>query len=162
MRIGFGYDVHAFAPGRPLMLGCVRVPFDRGLAGHSDADVLAHALVDALLGAAGLGDIGQMFPDHDPAWAGAPGARLLNLTMSRVRAAGFELVNADLTVLAQRPKIGPHKDRMAHAVAEALGAAAGQVNIKAKTSEGLGFVGREEGLAAVAAVLLGPGGAAEI
>jgi 2-C-methyl-D-erythritol 4-phosphate cytidylyltransferase/2-C-methyl-D-erythritol 2,4-cyclodiphosphate synthase len=154
MRVGLGFDVHVLAQGRKLMLGCVAIPFDRGLVGHSDGDVMAHALCDALLGAAGLGDIGGLFPDTDPKWAGAAGETLLKITMDRVRSAGFELAGADLTLLAQRPKIKPHAPRMVETMAKALGVDASRVNVKATTTEGLGYVGREEGLAAQAVALL--------
>ena len=154
MRIGQGFDVHAFAPGRKLMLGCVEVPHDLGLAGHSDADVMAHALCDALLGAASLGDIGQSFPDSDPRWKGAAGAELLRLVMEKVRVADFELVNADVILMGEAPRIAPHKEKMTQAMARALSVEPGQINVKATTTEGLGFVGRKEGLAASAVVLL--------
>ncbi len=153
-RIGHGYDLHRLVPDRPLFLGCVEIPFERGLLGHSDADVLAHALVDALLGAAGLGDIGQHFPDKDPAWAGAAGATLLAETMRQVRAAGFELVNADLTLVGEKPKIGPHRQAMRDATARALNVPPDLINIKATTTEGLEATGQGQALAAhaVAAV----------
>jgi len=149
-RTGHGYDVHRLTPGRPLFLGCVEVPFEQGLLGHSDADVLAHALVDALMGAAGLGDIGLHFPDRDPQWAGASGASFLTATMALVRAAGYELVNADLTLVGEKPKIGPHRQAMREAVAAALGVAPGLINIKATTTEGTDAVGQGLALAAYA------------
>jgi 2-C-methyl-D-erythritol 4-phosphate cytidylyltransferase/2-C-methyl-D-erythritol 2,4-cyclodiphosphate synthase len=154
MRIGTGIDVHTFMAERKLMLGCVEVPFERGLAGHSDADVLAHALCDAILGAAGLGDIGQHFPDDAPEWAGAAGKRLLGLTMDKVRSAGYELESADVTLLAERPKIKNFKDNMVQAMAEAMSVDRARLNVKATTTEGLGAIGREEGLAAMAVALL--------
>ncbi|MEW5724419.1 MAG: 2-C-methyl-D-erythritol 4-phosphate cytidylyltransferase [Thermodesulfobacteriota bacterium] len=154
MRIGMGFDVHTLVAGRKLMLGCVEVPFERGLEGHSDADVMAHALCDGLLGAAGLGDLGRHFPDRDPRWAGAAGALLLGLTMEKVREAGYELESADLTLLAQRPRIKDFHQAMVKAMAAALEVEPGRLNVKATTTEGLGAVGREEGLAAMAAVLL--------
>lgn len=154
MRVGFGYDIHTLVPGRKLMLGGVEVPFDRGLQGHSDADVIIHALCDALLGASGLKDIGVHFPDTSPDWAGASGATLLHLVAGKVREAGFELVNADLTLLAERPKIKDYSDRMVAAMAEALAVHPARINLKGSTMEGLGPVGREEGLAAMAVVLL--------
>ena len=154
MRIGMGFDVHTLTSGRKLMLGGIEVPFDRGLAGHSDADVLIHAFCDALLGAAGLGDIGRHFPDKDPEWAGAAGTLLLGLTAEKIRAAGLELVSADLTLMAQRPKIMPYARQMIETMAGAMSVDAGCLNVKATTTEGLGAVGREEGLAAMAVVLL--------
>ena len=154
LRIGFGIDVHAFGPGDAVWLGGVRVPFDRGVLAHSDGDVLLHALCDALLGAAGLGDIGQHFPDSDARFAGVNSTLLLRETLARVRAAGFEVVNADLTLLAEAPKLAPHRAAItAHLLSE-LGLPAGAVNVKATTTERLGFLGRGEGLAAQAAVLL--------
>ena len=153
-RVGHGYDLHRLAPGRPLFLGCVEIPFELGLLGHSDADVLAHALADALLGAAALGDIGQHFPDRDPAWAGAAGSTLLAATMGKVRAAGFELINADLTLVGERPKISPYRAAMIEATARALGVAPSVVSLKATTTEGLEATGRGEALAAHALVLI--------
>lgn len=153
-RIGHGYDLHRLRPGRPLFLGCVEIAFDLGLEGHSDADVLAHALVDALLGAAALGDIGQHFSDRDEKWAGASGQTLLGETMKKVRAAGYELINADLTLVGEKPKIGPYRQAMTRAVAQALGADPAAINIKATTTEGLEATGRGEALAAHAVVLL--------
>ncbi|MEW6263448.1 MAG: 2-C-methyl-D-erythritol 4-phosphate cytidylyltransferase [Thermodesulfobacteriota bacterium] len=154
MRIGLGFDVHPLIEGRRLMLGGLEVPFERGLAGHSDADVIVHALCDALLGAAGLGDIGRHFPDSDPAWSGASGTTLLGLTAEKIKAAGYDLESADLTLLAERPKIKAHSARMAKIMAEALNVSPSRLNVKATTMEGLGAVGREEGLAAAAVVLL--------
>jgi len=154
MRVGMGYDIHPLVPGRKLMLGGVEVRFARGLAGHSDADVIIHAFCDALLGAAGLRDIGVHFPDSDPEWAGARGVDLLRQVAEKVRSAGFELVNADLILLAERPKIKNYVARMIKAMAEALAVDAARLNLKATTNEGLGSVGREEGLAATAVVLL--------
>ncbi|MDR2934916.1 MAG: 2-C-methyl-D-erythritol 4-phosphate cytidylyltransferase, partial [Candidatus Adiutrix sp.] len=147
-RTGHGYDLHRLVPGRPLWLGGLEIPFEAGLLGHSDADVLAHALADALLGAAALGDIGGHFPDQDPQWAGLSGARLLFETMGKVRAAGWELVNADLTLIGERPKIVPHRQAMAEALAEALGVSPGQLNLKATTTEGLDSTGQGLALAA--------------
>jgi 2-C-methyl-D-erythritol 2,4-cyclodiphosphate synthase len=158
IRIGHGYDLHRLVPGRPLFLGGVEIPFELGLLGHSDADVLAHALVDALLGAAGLGDIGGLFPDRDPAWAGAAGARLLAETMKAVRAAGFELVNADLTLVGEKPKIGPYREAMREATARALNVPPESINIKATTTEGLEATGEGRALAAHAVAALRPGG----
>ena len=153
-RSGHGYDFHRLVPGRPLWLGGVEIPFETGLLGHSDADVLAHALADALLGAAALGDIGGHFSDQDPQWAGLSGARLLSETMAKVRAAGWELVNADLTLIGEKPKIAPHRPAMLLALAEALGISPGQLNIKATTTEGLEATGRGEALAAWATATL--------
>jgi 2-C-methyl-D-erythritol 4-phosphate cytidylyltransferase/2-C-methyl-D-erythritol 2,4-cyclodiphosphate synthase len=150
VRVGQGYDVHRLAEGRKLFLACVEVPHDKGLLGHSDADVMAHALADALLGAAALGDIGQHFSDKDPQWAGASGALILAESMAKIRARGFELINADLTLIGERPKIGPYREAMQKAVAAALSVEAVAINIKATTTEGLGFTGTGEGLAAMA------------
>ena len=154
LRIGFGIDVHAFGPGDAVWLGGVRVPFDRGVVAHSDGDVLLHALCDALLGAAGLGDIGQHFPDSDARFAGVQSTFLLRETLTRVRAAGFEVVNADLTLLAAAPTLAPHRAAITAHLGRELGLPAGAVNVKATTTERLGFLGRGEGLAAQAAVLL--------
>ena len=154
MRVGQGFDVHRLVPGRKLMLGCVEVPFEFGLEGHSDADVLVHAFCDALLGAAGLGDIGIHFPDRDQEWAGASGALLLRITGEKIRAAGFELENADLTLVAMRPRIKDYRERMVNSMAEALSVEPARINLKATTTEGLGAMGREEGLAALAVALL--------
>ena len=157
MRVGQGFDVHRFqtAPdGRPLVLmGCV-VPHPVGLVGHSDADVMLHALMDALLGACGLGDIGQHFPDTDPAYRGADSARLLEAVMAAVRAAGYRVVNADVCLIGERPRLAPHRDAMRARVAPLLGIAPADLNVKATTTEKLGFTGRGEGLAAQAVVLL--------
>lgn len=157
LRIGQGFDVHRFAApeeGRPLVLMGLTVPHDRGLAGHSDADVMLHALMDALLGAAGLGDIGQHFPDTDPAYKGADSARLLERVMADLRALGYRVVNADVTLIGERPKIGPHREAMRARIAPLLGLAPDRLNVKATTTEKLGFTGRGEGLAAQAVVLL--------
>ncbi|MEY3201816.1 MAG: hypothetical protein RIR70_1366 [Pseudomonadota bacterium] len=153
-RIGQGFDVHALVEGRALILGGVTVPFEKGLLGHSDADVLLHAITDALLGAAGLGDIGRHFPDTDARFAGADSRVLLREAMARVGAAGFRVGNVDATVIAQAPKLSPHVDAMVKNIAADLGVSPGQVNIKAKTSERLGFTGRGEGMAAEAVALL--------
>jgi 2-C-methyl-D-erythritol 2,4-cyclodiphosphate synthase len=146
VRTGIGIDSHRFADGRRLVLGGVEIPFERGLAGHSDADVLAHAIADALLGAAGLGDIGQLFPDTDAAWKDADSMELLRDVVGRVRAAGHELVHVDATVMLERPKLAPHRE----AIQASLEAVVGSVNVKATTGEGMGFVGRGEGAAALA------------
>ncbi|MCK9511894.1 MAG: 2-C-methyl-D-erythritol 2,4-cyclodiphosphate synthase [Pigmentiphaga sp.] len=154
MRVGQGYDVHALVSGRPLILGGVAIPHTMGLAGHSDADALLHAITDAVLGAAGLGDIGRMFPDTDPQWKGADSRDLLRRAMARVREAGWEVINLDATVHAQAPKLAPHVPAMVANIAADLGLLADHVNIKAKTGEGLGFVGRREGIEAQVVVLL--------
>ena len=154
MRSGEGWDVHALVPGRPLILGGVPVPHSLGLLGHSDADVLLHACIDALLGAAGLGDIGRHFPDTDPKFKGADSLALLAEAMHRVRAQGFELSNLDSTVIAQAPKLAPHISAMCAAIAKALAVDVGQVNVKAKTAEKLGPVGQGQSMEARAVVLL--------
>src|SRR5262245_58598056 len=154
MRIGQGFDVHAFAPGRRLVIGGVAIPHEKGLEGHSDADVLLHAIADALLGAAALGDIGRHFPDTDPAYRGADSRALLREVAARVRTAGYVTVNADATIIAQAPRMLPHIPAMIANIAADLGLSADRVNIKAKTTERLGFTGRGEGIAAEAVVLL--------
>jgi 2-C-methyl-D-erythritol 2,4-cyclodiphosphate synthase len=154
LRIGEGWDVHALVPGRPLILGGVRIPHPLGLLGHSDADVLLHAITDALLGAAALGDIGRHFPDTDPAFGGADSSILLAEAARRVRAAGFAIVNLDSTVIAQAPKLAPHIAAMVAQIAQTLGLAPDQVNVKAKTAERLGPVGQELSIEARAVVLL--------
>ena len=153
MRIGQGFDVHACTddPDRPLVLGGVEIPGARGLVGHSDADAVAHALADALLGAAGLGDLGGHFPDSDPAWAGADSVDLLSRVVAEVAAAGFRVVNADCTVVAEAPRLAPHTAGMAARLGAALGA---PVSVKATRAEGLGALGRGEGVACLAVVLL--------
>lgn len=154
LRIGHGFDVHAFAEGRRCVLGGVDVPSERGLLGHSDADVLAHALADAVLGAARLGDIGKLFPDTDPAYEGADSLVLLGHVADLVRSMGFTIEDVDCTVAAQAPKLAPHREQMRRNLAEALGVDVSQVGVKATTTERLGFVGREEGIAAWAVALL--------
>jgi 2-C-methyl-D-erythritol 2,4-cyclodiphosphate synthase len=154
MRIGHGYDLHALAPGRPLVLGGVQIPHSHGPIAHSDGDVLLHALADALLGAAALGDIGQHFPDTDPAYAGADSRVLLRRVASLVREAGYAVVNIDATVLAQRPRLAPHRDAMRANIAADLGLDIGAVSVKATTTEGLGPVGRGEAISAHAVCLL--------
>ena len=154
MRIGEGWDVHALVPGRRLVLGGVEIPHSMGLLGHSDADVLLHAITDAVLGGAGLGDIGRHFPDTDPAFKGADSAVLLSEAMRRVRAAGYELANVDATVVAQAPKLAPHMAAMVASVARCLGVDGGRVNIKAKTAEKLGPVGEGLSMEARAVALL--------
>ncbi|MDR1395663.1 MAG: 2-C-methyl-D-erythritol 4-phosphate cytidylyltransferase [Deltaproteobacteria bacterium] len=154
IRLGQGWDFHRFDPNRPLYLGCLLISGHPGLSGHSDADVLAHALADGFLGAAGLGDIGLHFPPGDPAWAGASGTTILDLTSRKTAAAGWELVNADLTLIGETPKIWPYRKIMTMALAAAVRAKPEQLNLKATTTEGMGFAGRGEGLAAAALVCL--------
>lgn len=154
MRVGQGFDVHALVEGRPLIIGGVRIPHTHGLLGHSDADVLLHAVTDAVLGAAGLGDIGRHFPDTDPAYSGADSRVLLREAMARVRAQGWTVVNLDATVHAQAPKIGPHAPAMVANIAADLAITEDCVNIKAKTNEHLGYLGRKEGINATVVVLL--------
>jgi 2-C-methyl-D-erythritol 2,4-cyclodiphosphate synthase len=157
VRTGIGVDSHAFAPGRPLVLGGVEVPHDRGLAGHSDADVLTHAIIDALLGAAGLGDIGQLFPDTDPAFKDADSIALLREVVGRL--GGAAILNVDATVMMERPRLAPHRDAIRARLAGALGIPASRVGVKATTGEGMGFVGRGEGVAAMAVATLELAGA---
>lgn len=154
MRIGHGYDVHKLVEGRKLILGGVEIPHTVGLLGHSDADVLTHALMDALLGALALGDIGHLFPDNDPAYEGADSIGLLKEVMKRIRAEDYRLGNADITVLAQAPKLAPHILNMRKHLAEAMECDLDQISVKATTEEGLGFTGAKEGIAAHAVVLL--------
>lgn len=154
MRIGQGYDVHAFAEGRPLILGGVTVPYDKGLAGHSDADVLLHAICDALLGAAALGDIGQHFPDTDSAYAGVDSRELLRKVTRLVTAQGLKIANLDSTVIAQAPKLASYIDTMRANIADDLDVSLDCISVKATTTEKLGFTGRGEGIAAMAIVLL--------
>ena len=157
LRIGHGFDVHAFAEGRRLVLGGVDVPCERGLAGHSDADVLAHALMDALLGAMRAGDIGKLFPDTDPAYEGADSLALMSRVAELARERGFAIQDVDCTVAAQAPKLAPYREQMRERMAAALGVAVERVGVKATTTERLGFVGREEGIAAWAVALLDDG-----
>jgi 2-C-methyl-D-erythritol 2,4-cyclodiphosphate synthase len=157
MRIGQGYDVHALAPGRKLVIGGVRIPHEKGLAGHSDADVLVHAVCDALLGAAGLGDLGTHFPDSDPRYKDADSRGLLREVARLLAQRGLRVVNLDATVIAQAPKMAPHIPAMRENLAADLGIATAAVNIKAKTTEQLGFVGRGEGIAADAVALVDAG-----
>ena len=153
-RIGQGYDCHALVPGRPLIIGGVKIPHRLGLLGHSDADVLIHAIIDALLGAAALGDIGRLFPDTDPNYAGADSRTLLKEAAHRVRAAGYEIGNIDATIIAEAPKMAPHIPAMISHIAADLDLDPEQVNIKAKTNERLGWEGRQEGIGAQAIVLI--------
>jgi 2-C-methyl-D-erythritol 2,4-cyclodiphosphate synthase len=158
MRVGSGFDVHAFGPGDFVMLGGVRVPHSHGVVAHSDGDVLLHALCDALLGAAGLGDIGQHFQDSDPRWRGADSRQFVTQVLALLRARSLQVVNADLTLLAQQPRLAPYREAIRRQIAQLLGLEAAAVNLKATTTEGLGFLGRSEGLAAQAVVLLSGGG----
>ena len=154
MRIGHGYDVHRLVEGRKLILGGVEIPFKKGLLGHSDADVLAHAVMDALLGAAAQGDIGKLFPDNDPAYEGADSLKLLERVTQVLAEAGYRIGNVDATVLAQRPKLAPHIPQMREKLAHAMGVDPGRVSVKATTEEGLGFTGTGEGIAAHAVALI--------
>lgn len=154
MRIGHGYDVHRLVPGRDLILGGVKIPYERGLDGHSDADVLLHAVMDALLGAAALRDIGYHFPDTDPAYKGANSLELLKTVGQKLTAAGYRVGNIDVTMIAQRPKLKEYIPTMAQNIAAALGIGAGQVNVKATTEEHLGFTGTGEGMSCHAVCLL--------
>lgn len=153
-RIGHGYDVHRLTPGRRLILGGVEVPYDLGLLGHSDADVLTHAVMDALLGAAGLGDIGKLFPDTDSAYEGVSSLLLLDRVAQRLREGGFQVGNVDATVVAQRPKLASYLPQMRQTLALHLGVPQDQINLKATTEEGLGFTGKGQGIAAHAVALL--------
>jgi 2-C-methyl-D-erythritol 2,4-cyclodiphosphate synthase len=154
MRIGQGFDVHAFAPGRRLVLGGVEIPYTLGLAGHSDADALTHAIIDAMLGAAALGDIGGMFPSSDARWRDAASIDLLRLAAERVRGAGLRVVNVDATAVAEAPRLAPHVRAMRGSIASALEVDVGAVSVKATTTDGLGFTGSGDGVAALAVVLL--------
>jgi len=154
MRVGHGYDVHGFVEGRPLILGGVNIPYEIGLLGHSDADVLLHAVSDALLGAAGLGDIGRHFPDTDPQYKGADSLKLLAIVGQKVAAAGYRVSNIDVTMIAQKPKLKDHIGSMERNIASTLGLDVSRVNVKATTEEHLGFTGREEGLSCHAVCLL--------
>ena len=153
-RIGFGYDVHQLVEGRPLILGGVKIPYPFGLEGHSDADVLTHAVIDAIIGALGAGDIGQHFPDTDPKYKGVSSLSMLRIVMDRVKGDGYRLNNLDTTITAQAPKLAPHLSNMRERLAQTLEASVSQINIKATTSEGLGFCGRREGMEAFAVVSL--------
>lgn len=154
IRVGSGFDVHAFGVGDHVMLGGVRIAHDHGVVAHSDGDVLLHALCDALLGAAGLGDIGQHFPDSDPRWRGAASDQFVRHAITLLQERGYRLVNADLTLLCEAPRIAAHRDSIRRSVAELLGIAGDAVNLKATTTEKMGFLGRREGLAAEAVVLI--------
>jgi 2-C-methyl-D-erythritol 2,4-cyclodiphosphate synthase len=154
MRIGHGYDVHRLVEGRPLILGGVNIPYEKGLLGHSDADVLLHAVSDALLGAAGLGDIGKHFPDTDPQYKGADSMELLRVVVSRVLEKGYRISNIDVTMIAQKPKLRPHIEAMEQNIAAAVGIQPDRVNVKATTEEQLGFTGTGEGMRCHAVCLL--------
>jgi 2-C-methyl-D-erythritol 2,4-cyclodiphosphate synthase len=157
MRVGFGYDVHPFVSGRPLILGGIRIPYLLGLKGHSDADVLTHAICDALLGAVSEGDIGRHFPDTDPQYCDIKSLILLKRVLAKVRKKGFRPINVDATIVAERPKLADTLPRIVKEVADVLEIEMGRVNVKATTTEGLGFTGREEGIAAYAVVLVEEG-----
>ncbi len=154
MRVGIGYDSHKFASGRKLILGGVEIPHDKGLAGHSDADAVAHALTDALLGAAGLGDIGRLFPPTDPKWRDANSLDLLNEAYLKVVQAGHRFVQADVTVIAEQPQLASYVDRMEEKLAETLVVAPAYLSVKAKTNEGMGWIGKGEGIAVIAVAVL--------
>ena len=154
IRVGQGSDIHALVEGRKLIIGGVEIPHERGLLGHSDADVLLHAIIDALLGAAGIGDIGRHFPDTDEQYRGADSRVLLRAAREMLDAAGWQIINVDATINAQRPKMAPHIPRMVETIAADLGIPAERVNVKAKTAEKLGFVGREEGISTEAVALI--------
>ena len=154
MRVGMGYDVHRLAEGRDLILGGVQIPWEKGLLGHSDADVLIHAIMDALLGAAALGDIGRHFPDTDPAYEGISSVMLLKHVAELLQENGYGITNIDATIIAQKPKMAPHIPQMRENIADALGIGLSALNIKATTEEGLGFTGRGEGIASQALCLL--------
>ena len=153
-RIGLGYDVHAFVDGRPLIIGGVEVPYKKGLLGHSDADVLAHAVADAVLGAARAGDIGKLFPDTDPTYKDANSIKLLAAVASHVRELGFEILDVDSVIIAQEPKLSPYREEMRNNLAQALGIPAANVGVKSTTTEHMGFEGRKEGISAQAVALL--------
>ena len=155
MRIGHGYDVHKLVEGRKLILGGVEIEYEKGLLGHSDADVLTHAVMDSMLGAAALGDIGKLFPDNDPAYKGADSIKLLEAVTDRVKKAGYTVSNIDVTVIAQAPKLAPHIEKMRECLAAAIGTDISNISIKATTEEGLGFTGEGKGIAAHAVCLLG-------
>ena len=154
MRIGHGYDSHRFAEGRPLILGGVRIPSERGLSGHSDADAVAHAITDAILGAAGLGDIGSHFSDTDAAWKDADSLDLLSRAIHLLEGENYQVVNVDVTVVAEAPRVGPHVAAMRERLAEVLGISPRHVSVKGKTNEGMGWIGRGEGIAVLAVALI--------
>lgn len=150
VRVGIGYDSHRLVPGRPFILGGQRIAFDKGLEAHSDGDAVAHAVTDAILGAAAAGDLGMLFPDHDPQWMGADSLMMLRLAREHINRLGWHPVQVDVTILCERPRLGVYKEAMAQAIAGELGIAPDDVGIKAKTNEGMGFVGRGEGVAVMA------------
>ena len=154
MRVGIGYDSHRFDPSRPLVLGGITIPGEPGLLGHSDADAICHALTDAMLGAAALGDIGRHFPDSDPSWAGADSVQLMRAAHDLVRRSGWGFSQADVTVIAERPRLAPHVEAMRARLATALEVGPAAISIKGKTNEGMGFIGRGEGIAVMAVVTL--------
>jgi 2-C-methyl-D-erythritol 2,4-cyclodiphosphate synthase len=154
IRVGIGYDSHRFVEGRPLVLAGVTIPNDRGLAGHSDADAVAHALIDAILGAAAAGDIGQLFPDSDPQWKDADSMQLLGVARDLVQGRGYAVAQADLTIILEHPRLAKHLPAMAASLADCLGAEPGSVSLKAKSNEGMGFIGRGEGIAVIAVATL--------
>jgi 2-C-methyl-D-erythritol 2,4-cyclodiphosphate synthase len=156
VRVGIGYDSHRFADGGPLKLGGIEIPFDRHLVGHSDGDAIAHAVTDAILGAAGAGDIGQLFSDTDPANRGRDSIEMLGIAVARVRGTGYCVSQVDVTVVAEAPRIGPHRDAMRAALAGALMVAPPAVSLKGKTNEGMGWIGRGEGIACIAVATLAP------
>lgn len=156
MRVGFGYDIHRLVAGRPLFLGLIEIPFERGLLGHSDGDAVAHAVADAMLSASGLADLGHHFPDTDPAWKGASGLVILTESKKLAAARGFRPAQVDVTIVAEAPKLAPHRDAMRRALAEALNLSADEVGVKARTNEGLDAVGRGEAIAVYAVALLSP------
>lgn len=155
-KVGLGYDSHRFVEGRDLFLGGVKIAHSKGLAGHSDADAVLHAIIDALLGAAALGDIGEQFSDTDPQWQGADSAKLVEHVMGLLTSRGLRVVNCDVTVITEQPKLSPHKPAMRKRIAQLLGVEEGAVSVKAKTNEHMGWIGLGEGLAAIAAVLVEP------
>jgi 2-C-methyl-D-erythritol 2,4-cyclodiphosphate synthase len=154
IRVGIGYDSHRFIEGRPLVLGGITIPHTRGLAGHSDADAVTHALIDAMLGAAGAGDIGRLFPDTDPRWKDANSMALLRTAHQTISDRGYVFIQADLTIIAEQPRMGPHIDSMVSTLAKSLASAPGSVSVKAKTNETMGFIGRGEGIAVIAVATL--------
>lgn len=154
LRVGIGFDIHRLVTGRPLFLGCVEIPHDKGLLGHSDGDAAAHALADALLGAAGLGDIGEHFPPGDPEWAGAAGSRILEETRRLLEAAGVAPVQADLAIVAEEPRLAPYRQAMRESLARPLGLGPADLSVKARTHEGLGEIGRGEAIAVYAVALV--------
>lgn len=158
LRVGIGYDCHRFGDGGPLTLGGVRIPFDRHLVGHSDGDAIAHAITDAILGAASMGDIGELFSDRDPANRGRDSIEMLAIAVDRVRAAGLGVSQVDVTVITEVPRMAAHREAMQAALARALGVASSNVSVKGKTNEGMGWIGRGEGIACIAVATLAPNG----